>query len=146
LLVLVWAWLLFILPSFTDVEYSELTEACVIIAQTLVTLFFVADISHRFQLKRIDFEFGTSIFDAAKNSAKILIDAPHLRKIQASSEILLRNIRMISDVLAIYILLVLLEILPSLSAHAEYDVILRLFSIMCLNFVAELILRLRGND
>jgi hypothetical protein len=146
LLVLVWAWLLFILPSFTDVEYSELTEACVIIAQTLVTLFFVADISHRFQLKRIDFEFGTSIFDAAKNSAKILIDAPHLRKIQASSEMLLRNIRMISDALAIYILLVLLEILPSLSAHAEYDVILRLFSIMCLNFVAELILRLRGND
>ena len=146
LLVLVWAWLLFILPSFTDVEYSELTEACVIIAQTLVTLFFVADISHRFQLKRIDFEFGTSIFDAAKNSAKILIDAPHLRKIQASSEMLLRNIRMISDVLAIYILLVLLEILPSLSAHAEYDVILRLFSIMSLNFVAELILRLRGND
>ena len=146
LLVLVWAWLLFILPSFTDIEYSELTEACVIIAQTLVTLFFVADISHRFQLKRIDFEFGTSIFDAAKNSAKILIDAPHLRKIQASSEMLLRNIRMISDVLAIYILLVLLEILPSLSAHAEYDVILRLFSIMSLNFVAELILRLRGND
>tara|TARA_B110001452_G_scaffold220308_1_gene192531 strand:- start:345 stop:2573 length:2229 start_codon:yes stop_codon:yes gene_type:complete len=146
LLVLVWAWLLFILPSFTDVEYSELTEACVIIAQTLVTLFFVADISHRFQLKRIDFEFGTSIFDAAKNSAKILIDAPHLRKIQASSEMLLRNIRMISDALAIYILLVLLEILPSLSAHGEYDVILRLFSIMCLNFVAELILRLRGND
>ena len=32
------------------------------------------------------------------------------------------------------------------ASDAEYDVILRLFSIMCLNFVAELILRLRGND
>jgi hypothetical protein len=141
LLVLFWAWALFFLPDVTDVQYSELTEACVIVAQTLITVFFVADITHRFQLKKIDFEFGTSIFDAAKNSAKVLIGAPHLLKIQVSSEILLRNIRLISDALAIYILLVLMDVLPSLSAHAEYDLVLRLFSIMTLNFATELLLR-----
>ena len=146
LLVLGWAWLLFFLPSFTDIQYSELADTSIIVAQTLITLFFVADFLHRFQLKRIDFEFGTSIFDTAKNSAKMLIDAPHLRKIQASSEILLRNIRMISDALAIYILLVLLGILPSLSAHTEYDIVLRLFSIMSLNFVTEIVLRFRKGE
>jgi hypothetical protein len=64
-----------------------------------------------------------------------------LLKIQVSSEILLRNIRIISDALAIYILLVLMDVLPSLSAHAEYDLVLRLFSIMSLNFATELLLR-----
>lgn len=144
LLVLIWAWLLYVLPTITDIRYSELGESCVIVAQTLVTLFFFIDIFHRLQIKRIDFEFGTSIFDTAKNSAKILIEAPHLSKIQASSKILLRNVRMFSDALAIYVLLILLDILPSVSAHTEYDFILRLFSIMCLNFITEIILRIRG--
>ena len=143
LLVLGWAWVLFLLPQFTNVEYNELTEACVIIAQTLITLFFISDITHRFQLKKLDFAFGTSIFDTAKNSAKVLIGARHLLEIKASSEILLRNIRMISDALAIYILLVLLEVLPSLDAHTEYDLVLRLFSIMSLNFITEILIRLR---
>ena len=143
LLVLGWAWVLFLLPQFTNVEYNELTEACVIVAQTLITLFFISDITHRFQLKKLDFAFGTSIFDTAKNSAKVLIGARHLLEIKASSEILLRNIRMISDALAIYILLVLLEVLPSLDAHTEYDLVLRLFSIMSLNFITEILIRLR---
>lgn len=144
LLVLIWAWLLYVLPTITDIRYNELGESCVIVAQTLVTLFFFIDIFHRLQIKRIDFEFGTSIFDTAKNSAKILIEAPHLSKIQASSKILLRNVRMFSDALAIYVLLILLDILPSVSAHTEYDFVLRLFSIMCLNFITEIILRIRG--
>ena len=144
LLVLFWAWLLYVLPAITDIRYSELGESSVIVAQTLVTLFFFIDIFHRLQIKRIDFEFGTSIFDTAKNSAKILIEAPHLSKIQASSKILLRDVRMFSDALAIYVLLVLLDILPAVSAHTEYDFVLRLFSIMTLNFITEIILRLRG--
>ena len=144
LLVLFWAWLLYVLPAITDIRYSELGESSVIVAQTLVTLFFFIDIFHRLQIKRIDFEFGTSIFDTAKNSAKILIEAPHLSKIQASSKILLRDVRMFSDALAIYVLLVLLDILPAVSAHTEYDFVLRLFSIMTLNFITEIILRVRG--
>ena len=146
LLVLAWAWVLFLLPNFSNIEYSRLSEACVIIAQTLTTVFFFVDITHRFQLKKIEFEFGTSIFDAAKNSAKLLIGASQFMEIKASSEMLLRNIRMVSDALAIYILLVLLEVLPPLSVETQYDLVIRIFSLMALNFITELLLRIRNNN
>jgi hypothetical protein len=146
LLVLAWAWVLFLLPNFSNIEYSSLSEACVIVAQTLTTVFFFVDITHRFQLKKIEFEFGTSIFDAAKNSAKLLIGASQFMEIKASSEMLLRNIRMVSDALAIYILLVLLEVLPPLSTETQYDLVIRIFSLMVLNFITELLLRIRNNN
>jgi len=146
LLVLVWAWVLFLLPIFSNIDYSNFTESCVIVAQTLTTVFFFVDITHRFQLKKIEFEFGTSIFDAAKNSAKLLIGASQFLEIKASSEILLRNIRMISDALAIYILLVLIGVLPSLSTETQYDLVLRIFSLMALNFITEVLLRIRNKD
>jgi hypothetical protein len=146
LLVLAWAWVLFLLPNFSNIEYSSLSEACVIVAQTLTTVFFFVDITHRFQLKKIEFEFGTSIFDAAKNSAKLLIGASQFMEIKASSEMLLRNIRMVSDALAIYILLVLLEVLPPLTTDTQYDLVIRIFSLMALNFITELLLRIRNNN
>jgi hypothetical protein len=146
LLVLAWAWVLFLLPNFSNIEYSSLSEACVIVAQTLTTVFFFVDITHRFQLKKIEFEFGTSIFDAARNSAKLLIGASQFMEIKASSEMLLRNIRMVSDALAIYILLVLLEVLPPLSTETQYDLVIRIFSLMVLNFITELLLRIRNNN
>ncbi len=146
LLVLAWAWVLFLLPNFSNIEYTSLSEACVIVAQTLTTVFFFVDITHRFQLKKIEFEFGTSIFDAARNSAKLLIGASQFMEIKASSEMLLRNIRMVSDALAIYILLVLLEVLPPLSTETQYDLVIRIFSLMVLNFITELLLRIRNNN
>lgn len=146
LLVLAWAWVLFLLPNFSNIEYISLSEACVIVAQTLTTVFFFVDITHRFQLKKIEFEFGTSIFDAARNSAKLLIGASQFMEIKASSEMLLRNIRMVSDALAIYILLVLLEVLPPLSTETQYDLVIRIFSLMVLNFITELLLRIRNNN
>lgn len=143
MLVLAWTWILYLLPNFTEIVYNDASRTSIIVAQTLVTVFFVTDIVHRFQLKKIDLEFGTSIIDTAKKSAKILIDALHLKKIESSSEIILRNIRMISDGLAIYILLVLLDVFPALSVHTEYDILLRIFSLMSLNFITELLIRLR---
>lgn len=143
-LVLAWAWMLWLAPlTLPSLDYPPWELALVLAAQTSTTILILADLGHRFQLRRLD----ESINDAGQSLSTSLrhkvLGAAQLNDLVTSSERLLRNVRLVTDVLVVYLLLVVLDLLPTM-LKADVDVLaMRVVSMVAINAFTEVVVRSR---
>ena len=118
-------------------------QAAALSAQALTTVFLLADLGHRLQLRSLDIEFGTSVLQTAKSSAKAILNMPQFRRIITSSQHVVRNIRLIVDLGVIYVLLVVWGFVPEFGVLPVEETGIRIAAVIAVIFLTEVRTRRR---
>jgi DNA helicase HerA-like ATPase len=136
--VLVWAWCLVLLPSVLDsLAYGPIQRASALAAQSLTTVFLLADFGHRLRVRSIEPFEGEGLVESAFNSAKAVLNAPRFEERISSSDMVMRNIRLVVDIAVIYVLLVMLGFLEEQSWLNVTDMGVRILAVVCVVFMTE---------